>query len=77
MSQLIRYVCIYNYRLLHIWYQFGGNTSKYRVELFEAEHVMDLFQIEHDIIDTLSFGSKNIEIAQVYMLSCTNYAPSS
>ena len=31
-------------------------------ELFEAEQVMDLFKIEHDITDTLSFGSKNIRI---------------
>ena len=52
-------------------------SDHFYAELFEAEHVMDLFKIEHDIIDTLSFGSKNIEIAQVYMLSCTNYASSS
>ena len=32
------------------------------VELFEAEHVMDLLKIEHDIIDTLRFGLKNIGI---------------
>ena len=37
-------------------------SDHFYVELLEAEHVMDLFKIEHDIIDTLRFGSKNIEI---------------
>ena len=33
-------------------------SDHFYVELFEAEHVMDIFKIEHDIIDTLSFASK-------------------
>ena len=37
-------------------------SDHFYVELLEAEHVMDLFEIEHDIIDTLRFGSKNIGI---------------
>jgi len=31
MSQLIRYVCIYNYRSLHIRYQFGCNTYMHQI----------------------------------------------
>ena len=30
MSQLIRYVCIYNYRSLHIRYQYGCNTYMHK-----------------------------------------------
>ena len=59
------------------------DSDHFYIELFEAEQVMDIFKIEHDIIDTLSFGSKNIGIipspfwVQVYMLLCTNYTSSS
>ena len=38
------------------------DSDHFYVELFEAEHVMDIFKIEYDIIDTLSFGSKNIGV---------------
>ena len=31
MSQLIRYICIYNYRSLHIRYQFGCNTYMHQI----------------------------------------------
>ena len=37
-------------------------SDHFYAELFEAEHVMDVFKIEHDITDTLRFGSKNIGI---------------
>ena len=37
-------------------------SDHFYAELFEAEHAMDVFKIEHDIIDTLIFGSKNIGI---------------
>ena len=37
-------------------------SDHFYIELFEVEQVMDIFKIEHDIIDTLRFGSKNIEI---------------
>ena len=38
------------------------DSDHFYVELFEAEHVMYIFKIEYDIIDNLSFGSKNIGI---------------
>jgi len=50
--------------MVSVWMQHlhAPDSDHFNIQLFEAEQVMDIFKIEHDIIDTLSFGSKNIEI---------------